>query len=75
MKTADSPHVITLLLSLSALGVSLLSLQQSCTAQRVSKATSRAMLIFKSAQLSGFEISVTPETIDIPEKQGLKLFA
>lgn len=73
MKTADRPHVITLLLSLGALVVSLFSLQQSCTAERVSRATSRAMLIFKSAQLAGLSISVTPETIATPQKQPLSL--
>jgi hypothetical protein len=57
VKTADHPHIITILLSLSALVVILFSLQQSCSAQRTTKATSRAMLVFKSAQLTSFNLS------------------
>ena len=59
MKTADRPHTITILvstittvLSLSALVVSVISLHQSRSAQLATKATSRAMLVLKSAQLS-----------------------
>jgi hypothetical protein len=53
VKTADRPHPITILVSISALALSLFSLQQSCSAQRATKATSRAMLVLKSAQLRG----------------------
>jgi hypothetical protein len=37
--------------------VSFFSLQQSCSAQRATKATSRAMLVFKSAQILEFDVS------------------